>query len=339
MREGHRFCRRCGRELKPAVRFCVSCGYSVPESAGQAASGGSAEDLHAGQPQEPDLPAYFPTITSIPTPQDPVQPLAAGDRWGGNVSPGAATTNVSRQENPPPALARPSAGPPPRGTPARTARPPAFRRPLALALAVLVAAGGTAAGLLLTRHSHAQPGTQGKAVAVSSTIGTTAPPSPAGTTAAPSPSAPPTQVNIQGVTIGTAAVNTDPDEADVTATLGTYFAGIDTRNYTQAWDAYTPAYQASYSLQSLSQADSTTQDSQVVVQSIRHDTNGDLEATVLFQSRQAAGYGPSSNPGEMCTDWSLDYHLAPSSVTSPGPASLSYLINKVTTVGVGDTSC
>jgi hypothetical protein len=222
---------------------------------------------------------------------------------------------------------------------ARTARLPAFRWPLALALIVLVAAGGTAAGLFLTRHSHAQPSAQGNAVAVSSPIRTTASPSPTGTTASPTPSPPPTQVNSQGVTIGIGAVNTDPDAADVAATLAAYFGGIDARNYMQAWDTYTPAYQASSSLQSLSQEDSTSRDSQVVVQTIRHDPDGDLEATVLFQSHQAAHYGPSTDPGETCTDWALDYHLANSSAASPGPASLSYLINKVTTVGAGNTPC
>jgi zinc-ribbon domain len=331
---GHRFCGRCGHELKPAVRFCVNCGHSVPESAGQAIARGSAEDLGAGQPQAPDLPAYVPTITAGPASPVPVQPLAAGD-----VSPGAATGTVPGPGRPPLAQARPSARPSPHGMTARMARLPAFRWPLALALTVLVAAGGTAAGLLLTRHSHTQPSGQGHAVAVSSPIGTAASPSPTGTTASPTPSPPPTQVNSQGVTIGIKAVNTDPDVADVTATLATYFGGIDIRDYMQAWDTYTPAYQASSSLQSLSQEDSTSRDSQVVVQSIRHDPDGDLEATVLFQSHQAAHYGPSTDPGETCTNWALDYHLAPSSAASPGPASLSYLINKVTTVGAGDTPC
>ncbi len=341
MWEGHRFCRRCGRELKPAAHFCANCGQSVPESAGQAAATGSAEDPRPGQPPTPDRSAFYPTITTMPTPPDPMQPMAAGDRWDGNVFPGEAISNFSGQGTPPPTEARHSAGSAPVSRPARTAHPRAFRWPFALALAVLVAAGGTAAGLFLTRHSHSQPGARGRAVAVSSTIGTTAPPSPfsspAGTTASPSPSVLPTQIDIQGVAIGIAAVNTDPDAAGVAATLGTYFASIDSRNYMQAWDTYTPALQAGSSFQFFSQQDSTTQDSQVVVQSIKHDRNGDLEATVTFQSHQAAQYGPSQ--GETCNNWTLDYHLVPSSATSPSSASLSYLINKAAKVGAGNTPC
>lgn len=140
------------------------------------------------------------------------------------------------------------------------------------------------------------------------------------------------------------AVNTDPDTTDVAATLAAYFAGINTTNYMQAWDIYTPALQAVIPFQPWSSALSTTQDSQVVVQSIQHDANGGIDAEVLFESHQAGEYGP--NPGETCTNWSLDYQLAPSSGAQPSPsassigsASLSYLINKVTDVGAGHASC
>ena len=337
MREGHRFCGRCGHELNPAVRFCGNCGHSVPDSADQAA----APDPRAGPQQAPD--AYAPTITAGP---DPPQPAAADDRPGGTVLPGAAGRTASGQGRPPPAEAPPGTGPPLRGAPAGTARRPALRWPLAAALAVLVTAGGTVAALFLTRHSPGQPSAshgpssaKRQKPAVSSTAATRS----------PSPSPPPTQVNIQGATIGIGAVNTDPDATDVATTLATYFEGIDTRNYTQAWDAYTPALQAAVPFQPWSNALSTTQDSQVVVQRIQHDPNGDIDATVLFQSHQAGQYGP--NPGETCTNWSLDYQLAPSSSAQPsvpasssvssasGPASLPYLIDKVTSVGAVHTSC
>ena len=335
MWEGHRFCGRCGHTLKPGVRFCGNCGHSVPESAGQATAGDNAEDLRAGQPQAADSPAYFPTITAMPTPSVPAQPFAAGDGRGGDASPGAASGEILRIGSPPSAPPRPGLRPSPRGSPARR---PAFGWPLALALILLVAGGGTAAWLSLTRHSHAHPGAQRSPLAVSSTIGATASPSPSPsaieTTGLPSPSSPPTQANIQGVSIGIAAVNTDPDAADVKATLATYFGGIDARNYRRAWNAFTPALQAATPFQSFSQKDSTTQDSQIVVQSIKHDPNGDLEATVSFQSHQAPQDGP--HPPEACTNWSLDYYLAPA---SPGSASLSYLINKAKDVGAGNTRC
>jgi eukaryotic-like serine/threonine-protein kinase len=155
----------------------------------------------------------------------------------------------------------------------------------------------------------------------------------------PAPSAPPpTQVNIQGVTIGISAVNTDLDAMDVAATLAAYFGGIDARNYQQAWDTYTPALQEAVSFQTFSRLLSTSQDTQIVVQSIQHDPDGDLDVQVGFQSHQAGQYGPE--PGETCTNWSLDYHLVASAGAQPSAAaSPSYLISKVTDVGAGHASC
>ncbi len=159
------------------------------------------------------------------------------------------------------------------------------------------------------------------------------------TPAPPSAAAPPpTQVNIQGVTIGISAVNADPDAMDVAATLAAYFGGIDARNYQQAWDTYTSALQAAVSFQTFSRLLSTSQDTQIVLQSIQHDSNGDLVVQVGFQSHQAGQYGP--DPGQTCTNWSLDYQLVASAGAQPtAPASPSYLISRVTDVGAGHTSC
>ena len=110
------------------------------------------------------------------------------------------------------------------------------------------------------------------------------------------------------MTIGIGAVNTDPDATAVAATLAAYFGGIDARNYRQAWDTYRPASRRR-PLQSFAKELSTTQETQVTVQSIQHDEGGNIEADISFQSHQAGQYGP--NPGETCTDWTLDYHLVP----------------------------
>jgi hypothetical protein len=163
-------------------------------------------------------------------------------------------------------------------------------------------------------------------------------PAPSAVSSSPSPSPPPTQVNIQGVTIGISAVNTDPDAMDVAATLAAYFGGIDARNYEQAWDTYTSALQAVVSFQRFSSELRTSEDTQIVVLGIRHDSNGDLDVQVGFQSHQAGQYGP--DPGQTCTNWSLDYHLVASPGAQPSAAaSPSYLISKVTDVGAGHASC
>jgi eukaryotic-like serine/threonine-protein kinase len=166
----------------------------------------------------------------------------------------------------------------------------------------------------------------------------TSSPAPFVVSSPPSPSPLPTQVTIQGVTIGIGAVNTDPDAMGVEATLGAYFGGIDARDYMRAWDTYTPALQAAVPFQKFSTAEQTSQDTQIVMQSIQHGSNGDLVVHVGFRSHQAGQYGPDL--GQTCTNWSLDYHL----VTSPGAqpsaaASPSYLINEVKKVGAGHASC
>jgi hypothetical protein len=71
----------------------------------------------------------------------------------------------------------------------------------------------------------------------------------------------------------------------------------------------------------------------VDLQSVRHDPNGDVDVTVTFRSHQAPQNGP--DPGETCTNWSLDYRLTPASTSS----SLPYLIKKVKKVGPGHVAC
>lgn len=203
---------------------------------------------------------------------------------------------------------------------------------------LVAAGGGTAAALLLTRHPASRGSSGQENVAVVTPTTTTAPPAPTQTPTSVSPAAPPTQVNIQGMTITIGAVNTDPDATDVAATMAAYFGGIDNQDYRQAWETYTPAMQASVSYQPFASALSTSQDGQVTVTGIQHDGNGDLEADVSFQSHQAGQYGP--NPGETCTNWTLDYHLTPAAAgTTAGPVSLSYQISQVTDIGAGNTAC
>jgi hypothetical protein len=198
---------------------------------------------------------------------------------------------------------------------------------------VLLIAGGTVAGVLLVRQAHSHPiaSTPASIPASDSTTGTSAPPSPAAT-------APPTQLDIQGLTVGIGAVNTDPNVTNVASVIGDYFAGIDARNYLQAWNLYTQAQQAAVPFQPWSSELSTTHDSQIAVQTIQQDPAAGLDATVLFQSHQAPQYGP--NQGETCTNWSLVYQLVPSGGQPASPATTpSYLIGKVTNVGAGHSPC
>jgi zinc-ribbon domain len=315
MRVGNRFCSKCGHQLSPAARFCSKCGRAVPASAEQSAAQPGRQIFGVSPQQSPDP----PTIAS------PMAGRAANQRGGARSSEEAPGPD-------PPGKAPPGTRPPRPRPPVEVRRRPSYLLPLVAVLAVLIAGGGSAAAVLLMGHSHQHHAAPGKLAATAATSApTSAPP------ASPSPPPPPTQVTVDGMTINVGAVNTDPDATAVATTLGTYFGGIDTRNYRQAWDTYSAALQAATPLQPLANALSTSQDSMIVLRSIRNDGNGNLDVDVAFQSHQAGQYGP--NPGETCTNWSLDYHLVPAADAAASPVSLSYLINQVTDVGPGHSRC
>jgi len=333
MREGQRFCGRCGHGLKPATHFCTKCGHPIPQSAPQAAAPGSGQAPDILVRIGPGPPGYAPTVTTGPEwPPLPVQP-APESPWQGTPAPQSLWRGTPAPESPW------------RGTPAGKPRRRAFPRLLTVALAVLIAAaGGTAAAVFLTRHpaSHPRVGQQNAAAVTHTTIPPTqAQPTEAPTSASPapaSPAGPPTQVDLRGMTIGIAAVNTDPAATGVATTMAAYFGGIDARNYEQAWDTYTATLQASNGpYQTWAGKLTTSQDSRVTVDSIQHGANGDISADVSFRSHQAGQYGV--NPGETCTNWTIDYHLVPADGATAGTVSLSYQINRVSTVGGGHSRC
>ena len=312
-----RFCTQCGHELRPGGRFCPACGRPAAQ-----------EDHRAALPDEKPVPAPASEITAP-------QSIAAGLEPIGPPPPGTAAAQSAAGWPddagfvPPPAAHYP---------PVADDGSPGGRRSrwlLALGVAVLVAAGGTAAALYFTHSSRNGEAAASRGEATTNR-GTGTTPTPIGTPS-PSPSptpAAPAQVSVDGVTVDISAINTDPNAAAVASTIGTYFGGIDSRNYLQAWNAFAPALQAKIPYQPWSSSLSTTRDTRVVLQSIRHDPNGDIDATVSFRSHQAPRSGP--NPGETCTNWSLDYRLAPDPA---GSASLPYLVSKVKKVGAGHTAC
>ena len=263
------------------------------------------------------------------------------DQVSATGRPGYAPPAAALPRRPPPLQAPPGTGPPPgagpswRGSPPRAPRRPSVLWPILAGIVILVLGGGAAAWLLMFRHTPAQ--SLQANVAPTRPPSTSPPTTPSQSSPTSPPPPPPTQVSMQGVTIGIGAVNNDPDATAVAATLATYFGGIDSQNYRQAWDTYTSTQQASVPYQSFANSDQTSQDSQISVSSIQHDSNGNLEADVSFQSQQAGQYGPT--PGETCTNWTLDYHLVPAANATSGPVQLSYLIDKVTPSGAGHTAC
>jgi hypothetical protein len=335
-----RFCTRCGHEWRQGARFCTACGSPAPQ-----------DDVPTGLPEE----NQGATTTSEVAGPDP---SAAGREWARLPSPAITATqpverssgagsfppSESTHQQPESPYSPPSLQPYPQ--PEGTYPPVAddgipggrgghrSRWLLALGVAVLLAGGGTAVALYFTHSSRrgqasadVHLGTTPAAPASAPTLTPTSPPS-----SSPSPAAP-AQVRVDGVTVGISAINNDPNAVAVARTMGTYFGGIDSRNYMQAWNTFAPALQAAIPYQPWSSSLGTTRDTHVALQDIRHDANGDVDVTVYFRSHQAPQNGP--DPGETCTNWSLDYRLMPSS-TSASPA---YLIRKVKSVGSGHVAC
>jgi eukaryotic-like serine/threonine-protein kinase len=309
MRVGQRFCGGCGVDLKPGARFCAACGRPVPSLDGPTLTQGPS----GGGPPAQDLPPRDLPPPEAPFEEDPLPP------------------------GPPPPVPPFSPGPPSVGSPPRQRSRPGYLIPLIAALAVLVA-GGSVGAVVLIRHFTGHPVVQNTPAAISPTTASPVSSGPDSGSASPStPPTPPSQVTIGGMAIGISAVNTDPDATAVADTLAAYFGAIDNRNYRKAWDTYSAGEQAVVPYGAFANQLSTTQDTQVTVQSIQHDDGGNLEADISFQSQQAGQDGPS--PGETCTDWTLDYHLVPTTAVTSGAVPISYRIDKVTYIGPGHTAC
>jgi hypothetical protein len=88
--------------------------------------------------------------------------------------------------------------------------------------------------------------------------------------------------------------------------LNGYFTAINAADYRTAWELYTPHLRAQIPLEKLSEADSTTQDSDVVIHWVKRTGTRTARAYVTFTSTQDAAHGPD---GDTADNWTLDYNL------------------------------
>jgi serine/threonine protein kinase len=146
------------------------------------------------------------------------------------------------------------------------------------------------------------------------------------------PSRSPTTTTTIPGTVDITQVAGNQFATQVSEVLQTYFMGIDSQNYSQAYAVYSPAEQANVGYQSWVSALSTTKDSAVTVVSITQNPDGSLSVNVNFTSHQSPSQGPTA--GESCTNWSLEYTLMSNSA-----GTLPYLIDSVAPVGLGDQVC
>lgn len=115
------------------------------------------------------------------------------------------------------------------------------------------------------------------------------------------------------VDVDTAQVDGDPGADEVAAMFGAFYGAINARDYDTALSYYDPATKAVDVHSTTERARwkkvmATTQESGVTLTALT-DTDQYTEATVVFSSHQDAGYGPASDPGQTCTDWTVTYWL------------------------------
>lgn len=177
-------------------------------------------------------------------------------------------------------------------------------------LAILVAPAGAA---VIVKH----PAPSSSPQAAASTGAPTAPgsgsPTPS-TAPSPTPSTSPSgsyaSVSPSGL-VTTADGVGGPATAALLSTLDKYFSGINSADYDSAWSTYSPTLQAKVGgRDKWEDGISGTTESDVVVQQQTPNSakNGDQATLELtFTSNQPGDEGP--NPGETCTNWTLDYDM------------------------------
>jgi heat shock protein HtpX len=120
----------------------------------------------------------------------------------------------------------------------------------------------------------------------------------------------------------------------VASTLGTYFEGINNKNFSSAYAMFSAPFQARVPLESWSRGLSSSTDQDIVVHVIQPATAvprvDPVQVGATFTSHQAPDQGPV--PGETCTEWSLTYSLV--------PGTQGYVIDGVAaTTGNGHAAC
>ena len=180
---------------------------------------------------------------------------------------------------------------------------------IALAVVVVLAAGGGAYALATTlgKHSGAQPPTQptvGTSTSASApTTGTTQQASSPATSASASPTPSPT-LSLVSISPSVPASAAEPQ---VETLLSHYFHGINTHSYAEYTSTLTSQEQAKQTQSEFSSGYSSTTDSAMTLTGLSDNGSG-LTATVTFTSRQSPAQSVDKSA---CNAWTLNLYLVP----------------------------
>jgi hypothetical protein len=319
------FCASCGRQRSGTARFCGGCGAEFtdsPDAAGDqvpAAADAAPDDL----PQDATRMDVVPEVTRVEPPTAKTDPFASWyQREPQGARNGADSTwqpTQTVQPTPTQAAGYPSSG----FTPANPVMPPGSPAPptgpperggmrglfIALAVIVVLAAGGGAYALATTlgKHSSTQPPTRptaGQSTSASApTTGTTQQASSSATSASASPTPSPT-LSLVSISPSVPASAAEPQ---VEMLLSHYFHGINTHSYAEYASTLTPQEQAKQTQSEFSSGYSSTADSAMTLTGLSDNGNG-LTATVTFTSRQSPGQSVDKSA---CNTWTLNLYLVP----------------------------
>jgi len=311
------FCASCGRQRSGTARFCGTCGaeFSDPPAASDD-QGSSPADV-----------APLPDLTRIQPPADQPDPFAswyqqqpqsaridADPTWQPTQTVSTAPAQVPGYPSSPFSAANPfsSANPitppappfppgPPAGPPARGGRRGLF---IALAVIVVLAAGGGAYALATTlgKHSNAQSPGQPTVGASTPAAGTT---QQASSPAASASATPSPALSLVGISPSVTASAAQPQ---VETLLSHYFQGINTHSYAEYASTLNPEEQAKQSQAEFDSGYSSTADSGMTLTALSGSGNGGLTATVTFTSRQSPAQSVDKSA---CNTWTLNLYLVP----------------------------
>jgi hypothetical protein len=134
-------------------------------------------------------------------------------------------------------------------------------------------------------------------------------PAPVATTDEPTPA--PTE------TTGLVTVDpglTDDRANDIAAMFGTYFTGVNDKDYDSVGTVLDPAGSIdpgnAREMAGLARGTRSTHDSGITLNAVSNAGADRLLAEVTFQSEQAAGDGPKGRTSETCTRWSIGYTVS-----------------------------
>lgn len=306
-----RYCRECG---EPLFRLC-SNGHTLRENAAFCGVCGATDGT----------PVDVPGVARPPL--APGAAASAASLWPAPPAPAVPSSPAPPPLRPPPPAAPPKTPKLPVGDTVSNRRRSRELLVVGIGLLVVVAAG--VGVFFATRPPGKSHDTQKVSAPHATSTSTTT--SPQSTTTP----LPPGEVSID-----TSQVAGSPLLSDITPTLEAYFGGIDSQDYSQAYDATVSSLSGNGNESGFAAGESTSSDTGISVASVTQNADGSISAAIDFTSHQAPGDGPV--PGETCTNWTLEYQFdqeTSNGATAPDGTALTYFIESVTSLGPGNAPC